>query len=82
MTKSLPKERVFGGQEMMHIEEMAPGGLVNFRALVGVFNIEGNRQALRTPTQIEVFGTYVSDGYRRTTTVDVRRKIPVLPGEH
>jgi hypothetical protein len=69
-------DRVFGPQQVVHIQEIAPKGFLNFRVLVGFVAFGGRKPG--TPREIQVSGIYISDGYRRTTLVDVWREISIV----
>jgi hypothetical protein len=77
MVKNVPKNMVFTSERMLSIDEVGPGGLAHFAALVGFMKFDSLGPKVSTPTEIGVFGTYVSQGYARTTTVPVRRWIPI-----
>ena len=74
--KTIQKHQVFVSQRVLTIEEIAPGGHVHFVALVGFMQID-NRPELSSATDVGVFGTYISEGYGRTTIVHIRRWIPI-----
>lgn len=75
--KRVPKNRVFVTERKLSIEEIGPGGFVLFVALVGLMDFDNFRPKESTPMDIGVFGTYVSEGYGRTTIENVRRWIPI-----
>lgn len=77
MQKNVPKNMVFTSERMLSIDEIGPGGLARFAALVGFMKFDNFRPKVSTPREIGVFGTYVSEGYGRTTIENVRRWIPI-----
>ena len=77
MQKNIPKDIVFTSQRILSIDEIGPGGLAGFAALVGFMKFDKVRPKVNTPGEIGVFGTYVSEGYGRTKIEDIRRWIPI-----
>jgi hypothetical protein len=75
--KALPKNRIFGSQRTLSIDEIAPKGSVRFTALVGFMNIDNVHSDVNGPSEIGVFGNYVSEGYGKTKVENVRRWVPV-----
>jgi hypothetical protein len=63
MNKTLTKERVFPCQQLLHIDEIAPYGIVIFSILVGKPNFEFPDFSINN---VHIFGTYVIDGYEKT----------------
>jgi len=75
--RSFPKNRVFGPQQILRVEEIAPGGHVHFIAMVGFMRDPSLPQEPRRPRKVGIFGTYISEGYGRTTTERVQRWVPI-----
>jgi hypothetical protein len=67
---------VFTSDRTLSIQELAPGGFAYFSALVG-FHADFDKNPPTTPTGVFISGTYVSEGYARTTIVPVKCWIPL-----
>ncbi len=77
MQKNVPNNMVFTSERMLSIDEIGPGGLARFAALVGFIKRDNFRPKVNAPREIGLFGTYVSEGYGRTTIEDVRRRVSI-----
>jgi hypothetical protein len=75
LDKTLPKGHVFLSQRYLHIEEMAPGGLIHLSILAG--RTKTMKEKSQLPRQIDFYGTYTSEGYGTTEVCKLRRAVPI-----
>lgn len=78
MQKNVPENMIFSSERLLSIDEIGPGGMAHFNALVG-FMTRSKRPPRMSipPEEILWAGTYVSEGYGRTTIEKIRRWVPI-----